>query len=394
MTLRLYLEDPYLRSFKAKVVRTDGEKVVLDRTAFYPGGGGQQADRGTIDGLNVEGMMEDGDIYHLVPGHDLRPGDEVEGTIDWESRHDLMRGHTAEHLIFSRLQRRIAEVELVKISITTEKKSLVVRGALTLKDLGTVQSEVNDLIQKDINVHHTWLSKEKAEREGIRARMDRISGERVRVVRIGDIDAAACAGIHVASTGEIGSVLITALRSARPEGDYEVVFEVGGKATRTALSLAHHCLTACEAIGSHPEDLRRAVKNLRADASMTRAALRECGRRLLRNLTPEEYHGREIYSAVLPMMDRKELIAAANDLAQRGSACVLITTDNNLMMVVACHPEIKVDCRKILNRSLQEIGGRGGGKPHFATGGAPTADGADRVLGRALDILKRELMSE
>ena len=131
MTVFLYQSDPYCREFEARVAEVRGEWVVLDRTAFYPGGGGQDPDRGTLAGTAVvEVKRDNGSVLHKAPGHRFSVGDEVHGEIDWSRRFDLMRGHTGEHLLFSCLQTVSPELQLVKIAITPEKKSVIVSGDL------------------------------------------------------------------------------------------------------------------------------------------------------------------------------------------------------------------------------------------------------------------------
>ena len=112
MTVCLYQSDPSCREFESRVSEIRGEWVVLDRTAFYPGGGGQEPDRGTLSGAAVTEVKKDnGNVLHRVPGHSFSVGDTVKGEIDWARRYDLMRGHTAEHLLFSCLSRVSPELE-------------------------------------------------------------------------------------------------------------------------------------------------------------------------------------------------------------------------------------------------------------------------------------------
>ena len=122
MTICLYQSDPYCREFDARVAEVRGDWIVLDRTAFYPGGGGQEPDRGTLsDMVVVEVKRDNGNVLHKAPGHHFSAGDAVHGKIDWSRRFDLMRGHTGEHLLFSCLQNVSPELKLIKIAITPEK---------------------------------------------------------------------------------------------------------------------------------------------------------------------------------------------------------------------------------------------------------------------------------
>src|SRR4051812_8323232 len=100
MTELLYLRDAYLREFTATVTEVDGQRVALDRTAFYPTGGGQPHDTGTLAGVIVSEVRKDGDdVWHTLDGTVPTVGDEVIGNVDWERRHQLMRTHAAMHVL-------------------------------------------------------------------------------------------------------------------------------------------------------------------------------------------------------------------------------------------------------------------------------------------------------
>src|SRR3954468_7432726 len=102
MTALLYLRDAYLQEFDATVTAVDGQRVALDQTAFYPTGGGQPHDTGTLAGAPVVDVRKEGDeVWHTLADGSVAPavGDEVEGEIDWDRRHQLMRTHTALHVL-------------------------------------------------------------------------------------------------------------------------------------------------------------------------------------------------------------------------------------------------------------------------------------------------------
>jgi alanyl-tRNA synthetase len=204
MTGRLYQADPYCREFDAVVTEVRGDQVALDQTAFYPGGGGQDPDVGTISGITVVEVKQDkGVILHKAPGHGLKVGDCVHGAVDWGRRSDLMRGHTGEHLLYSCLSKLNPQLELVKIAITPDKKSVVVKGELSWDMVGRAEEMAMDAIAADLPVRERTVKKDDPSLADTRIKMERIHGDTVRVVEIGDIDQAACAGVHVRSIGEL-----------------------------------------------------------------------------------------------------------------------------------------------------------------------------------------------
>jgi alanyl-tRNA synthetase len=389
MTELLYLKDPCLHSFKATVTSINGEWVVLDRTAFFPGGGGQEADTGTIDGRKVTETRKEGDVIHRVPDNSIREGQEVGCEVDWARRLDLMRGHTAEHMLFSAISSRLEEAELVKISITPGKKSFIISEHLGWGLVSEVQREVNEVISKDLEVRANWIDRNDLALEGIRAKLDRISGNRVRVISIGNYDIAACAGVHVPSTGKIESILITKMTSAKPPGSMEIEFEVGARAIEEAQELSTIALHASDTMGSHPRDLVKAMENLRRELDRKGEALKRYTHQALESITPEMISGMNVYSGIYPGMDKKTILDAANGLVGgERTVCVLLGVNDSAMMVVARSRDLELDCRKVLEEALTPIGGKGGGKPEFAVGGSTCTEGLESALSRAIDALR------
>jgi alanyl-tRNA synthetase len=392
MTRLLYLEDPYLKEFRAKIVSLDGEWIGLDQTAFYPGGGGQENDLGWIGGKEVKGIRKGERILHRVPNHSFTLGESVDCLLDWERRLEMMKGHTAEHMIFAALSKSVGDMELVKISITPDKKSVMINGKVDWDIVLQAQERVNQLIEIGVPVECFWVKRDDPLLNGVRAKMDRIVGEEIRIVKIDDFDIAACAGVHVRNTGEIGNVIITKFTSARPEGDFEVEFEVGAKALKEALMLAGITLRASILMGAQPQDLLSAVGNLRKQAEVCEESLRDHIREKLDSIEPEKVGGTLIYSGVFPGARKKDLLSAANQMVRgEGKACVILSYDGGIMMVVARSPDLEFDCRQVLESALRAIGGRGGGKPDFAFGGAPSCEEHGEVLRSAMEFLKRSL---
>ena len=369
-----------------------GEWIELDETAFYPGGGGQEADAGTIGGLPVAEVKSKGAVLHRVPDHRFEVDQTVECEVDWNRRYDLMKGHSGEHLLFSALSKRVPGLELVKIAVTPTKKSVVVKGAVTWSTIAEVQGEVNDLISSGLEISERWVSRDDPGIEAVRAKLDRIHGERVRIVSIGEIDRAACAGIHVRSTREIGALLITRLTSARPSGDWEIEFEVDERAIRSALEIASAGLRASDVLGSNPQDLISSLVNLKRESESLRDSVKWLGRKMLRELVPQSEDGIDIYSGTFVGIGKKELIDAANSMIERGrSCCILMAKDDKLLLLVACSPGLRIDCSDIVSKAMRRAGGKGGGQRHFAMGGAGATDMADEIFEEALELVRAEI---
>jgi alanyl-tRNA synthetase len=369
MTVKLYEADPYLNEFTATVTKVEGDWVVLDRTAFYPGGGGQERDRGTLDGREVTGIKGKEEISHRVPGHDLTVGSQVKGLLDWANRYGLMKAHTGEHLLFSSLSRR-TEMELVKISLAKEKKVLIVKGHLDWEMVRDAVNEVNDIIAAGAEVTCQHVDRENMVEGGPRVKLNRISDRMVRVVSIGHHDSAACAGVHLKNASEVGMLLVSKFTSAKPAGDWEIEFQVGPEAVRTAVDHSVRSLMLAERMGALPQDSLTAFDNRDRELTRAREALRIYGKLALSSLQPEKLGEWKFYAGSFTGLDRKLVMEKANEMVAAGSSvAALVCQDDKTFLVLACSADVKLDCVSLLNSVLSQHGGRGGGKSNFASGG-------------------------
>ena len=388
MTVKLYETDPYLREFTATVTKAEGDWVVLDRTAFYPGGGGQERDRGTLNGREVTAVKGKDEMSHQVPGHGLTVGSQVKGVLDWENRYGLMKAHTGEHLLFSSLSRR-TDMELVKISLSKEKKVLIVKGHLDWDMVRDAVHEVNDIIAAGAEVTCQHVDRENMVEGGPRVKLDRIADRMVRVVSIGDHDSAACAGVHLRDAKEIGMLLVSKFTSAKPAGDWEIEFLVGPEAVSAAVDHSVRSLMLAERLGSLPQDSLTAFDNRDRELVRAREALKAYGRLALSSLRPEQLNDKKFFSGSFAGLDRKMVMEKANELvAGGGSVAALVCQDDKTFLVLACSTDVKLDCVSLLNSVLSQHGGRGGGKPNFASGGATGLLDPSVLLDEIIRLLK------
>jgi alanyl-tRNA synthetase len=390
MSDRLFEKDPYCSIFDAKVVNISGDWITLDGTCFYPGGGGQEPDIGTIDGMLVVEVKTDKEIVmHRVPSHSLIAGQTVHCLIDWERRYDLMKGHSGEHLLFGSIQKRLDELELVKISITPDKKMVMVRGQIDWNLILECQRSVNEVIAQGIQSDDSWVGRDSPLLEKARVKLDRIHGERIRLVSFGDYDIAACSGIHVKNTSEIGMLLVTKFTSAKPAGDYEIEFEVGQKAIRKALELSGLALQASASMGATTETLLGAISNQRDELAISKNSLRKFAKDSLARMVPVTVEGMKIYSAAFEGIDKKVLMDAANSITREsGSLCAFASEGEKLTLVVAASADLGIDCSAILNDVLKGVSGKGGGNRTFATGGAQICGQGERLVGDVVEKVR------
>ncbi|MPZ68720.1 MAG: alanyl-tRNA editing protein [Actinobacteria bacterium] len=221
-TEMIFQKDAYVRDFDASVVASEGDGVALDRTAFFPGGGGQPADEGTImfgdSSRAVLKSRRDGDlIWHELDGPAPEVGAEVEGTLDWDRRHRLMRTHTALHILCGVVWRdysaKVTGGNMQPLSGRMDFEFENMSGEL----VGEIEDKINLEVGADRPISVRFLPRDAADRDPdlIRTKINLLPAgiTEVRVVDIEGLDLQADGGTHVASTAEVGRINVTGYKS-------------------------------------------------------------------------------------------------------------------------------------------------------------------------------------
>jgi misacylated tRNA(Ala) deacylase len=222
MTTHLYHEDSYLKRFEAQITAASELGVALDQTAFYPGGGGQPYDQGVLqsgaDTYRVERMKRaDGEIWHVVEEHALEVGFQVTGEIDWKRRYQLMRVHTAMHILCGVIWRDYSvsvtggNMEPLRGRMDFEFESLT-------KDLvAEIEEKINVEVEAGRPINTKILPRDEAFEipDLIRTKINLLPPaiQEVRVVEIEGLDLQADGGTHVANTQEVGGLHIVDYKS-------------------------------------------------------------------------------------------------------------------------------------------------------------------------------------
>ena len=216
MTGKLYYEDCHLASFESRVtdcVATEkGWEVTLEATAFYPEGGGQACDLGTLGGAAVLDVRERGeDVIHLCD-QPLEVGAVVTGNIDYRRRFHLMQQHTGEHIVSGIIHRRYG-YHNVGFHMGATFIEIDFDGVIPPEDLGKIEREANEALWKNLPVK-CWYPGEE-ELPGIFYRTKKVLPWPVRIVQVPGYDSCACCGVHVAHTGEVGLVKLFTVTGLR-----------------------------------------------------------------------------------------------------------------------------------------------------------------------------------
>jgi misacylated tRNA(Ala) deacylase len=223
MTEELFLDDSYLREFDARVVKLAGREVILDRTVFYPGGGGQPPDRGTL-GVGpiradvVDARREGGDVVHVLDNPIPENVQVLRGELDWERRFAHMRHHTALHVLSGVIWESFgAKVTGGQMRADRARMDFSFPGEWTVEVVGEIERLTNEALAEERPVKIYELPREEALKTSdlIRTQVNLVP-ERVRTIRIVEIeglDTQADGGTHVANTREVGRMEITGHKS-------------------------------------------------------------------------------------------------------------------------------------------------------------------------------------
>ena len=206
-TRRLYYEDVYKKEFTATVVECREQKkgyaVILDESAFYPEGGGQPSDVGTLGDVKVTEVHEkDGELLHYTDKA-LEVGAKVEGKIDWVRRFDLMQQHSGEHMVSGIIHEKYG-YDNVGFHMGSDVITVDLNGMLDDAQLAEIEREVNERVWEDKEVKITYPDAEELKTIDYRSKKE-LTGQ-VRIVTFPGVDVCACCGTHVTHTGEIGMV--------------------------------------------------------------------------------------------------------------------------------------------------------------------------------------------
>jgi misacylated tRNA(Ala) deacylase len=223
VTEELFLQDSYTKGFEARVVKLEGREAVLDRTAFYPGGGGQPADKGSlgvgpVQANVVDARREGGSIVHVLDRAIPGTVRDLKGALDWERRFAHMRHHTALHVLSGVIWRNFeAKVTGGQMRADRARMDFSFPGEWTVEVVGEIEHLANEALAEERPVRVYELSREEAlaNPDLIRTQVNLVP-ERVKIVRIVEIeglDTQADGGTHVANTREVGEMEITGHKS-------------------------------------------------------------------------------------------------------------------------------------------------------------------------------------
>jgi alanyl-tRNA synthetase len=418
-TEQLYYTDQYMKEFKAKVLKVvDNEYVVLDRTCFYPEGGGQPADNGHLrirgKKIAVVDVQKVGKvIVHKIKGAVVpKESSTVKGVIDWDKRYSLMKNHTATHLINGAARRVLGQhvwqfgtqkgIESSRLDISHYRR-------LTSEEIHKIETLANQAILQNMQVETTWMPRSEAEsRYGFRLYQGgAVPGKEIRVVKTGDWDVEACAGTHLKSTGEIGFIKI--IHSERVQDGVErLVYSIGIPALKAVQENERLLWKLSEILNAPLEKLDKTAEKITKELKEANVERRK----LIKELAERESTGlgakateeiKEIGGLKLVFRDFKEsidvdrMVQTANEIIKRDDRTITVfygsDGKNARIMVMTGNMALGrgVNANEIVREASMIMGGGGGGKPNFAQGGGTQVDRLLDAIKKAEETLRKQL---
>ncbi|MDY3917815.1 MAG: alanyl-tRNA editing protein [Candidatus Limivivens sp.] len=271
-TVRLFETDVYIGEFQAVVeacMEENGQiKATLNQTAFFPEGGGQPADVGTLgDALVLDVQEKDGVIWHTV-SRALEPGSTVTGTLDWNWRFQNMQNHTGEHIV-SGIVHRVFGYDNVGFHMGKDAVTVDFNGVISEEELAEIEEAANEVVERNVPVEICCPSREELAELDYRSKKE-IQGQ-VRIVTIPGADVCACCGTHTGTTGEVRLIKLLSLQNYK--GGVRISM-LSGRAAMADYQRKHQYIQeAMHLLSARPEEIGGRIQKLKEETEKLRGAL-------------------------------------------------------------------------------------------------------------------------
>lgn len=389
MTDRLYERDAYCSKFNAVVCECtalDGRYgVVLDRTAFFPEGGGQAADAGTINGIPVTDVQRKDSVVIHVLETELKVGEEVSCEIDWELRYSRMQGHTGEHIL-SGVVNSLYGYDNVGFHMGDSIMVVDFNGRLSAEDIKKIELAANKAVYSNADITVSYPSAEELETMRFRSKIELTDD--LRIVSIGeDIDCCACCAPHVAKTGEVGIIKVLDFYSYKQGTRIEMV--AGINALTDYMSLNARSKELMKMLSVPRDGIAEAVR----EKNTLYQNLYNDYQKNAKKLALYELDLVEIGGSVCSFgkgLSFDELRYCANQLTEKDyGVCMLFSENNTDEYAYVVSSKCK-DIRGLAGQLNEAFAGKGGGQPGYVQGKI-NVSGEERLKAFVEELLKSEI---
>lgn len=365
-TEKLYYQDPYQTTFSARVLTCKPSKggclVTLDRTAFYPEGGGQPADHGVLGGVTVTDVHEkDGVIFHTCDKV-VEPGSTVEGSIDWTRRFDHMQQHSGEHIL-SGLLCSLYDCSNVGFHLGADTVTIDYDRELTWEQVLEAERQANEAIWRDTPAEITFPAPDALAQLDYRSKKE-LTGQ-VRIVSFPDADCCACCGTHVRRAGEVGLIKVLSCQKFREGVRLEIL--CGQRAYRYLSRIYEQDHAVARLLSVKPQDAFAAVERQNAELTAAKLRMTELEDRLFA-LRAQSLAGRGDVLLLEPPMRPDGARKLADTAARAAGGLAAVFAGERDSYVYALVHAGGADISPLVKRLNSALSGRGGGRNGFAQG--------------------------
>ena len=377
MTEKLFYADPFLAEFTATVLSCEevkgGFAVTLDRTAFYPEGGGQSADHGTLGEANVLDTRDKSGVITHTCDRPLPVGETVTGKLDWERRFDFMQQHSGEHIVSGLICGRFG-CDNVGFHVGHDLVTIDFNADITMDDLRSIEAAANAYIWADVPISITYPSPDELKELPYRSKKE-LTGE-VRIVAWPGADCCACCGTHVLRSGQVGLVKLLSCTKFREGVRIEMVS--GGRAVKWFTTVLEQNTRVSQLLSAKPTETAAAVERLQKQVYTLQGRVMALEEDDFRRKA-EQYAGAGNVLLVEGDMSAESVRKLCDMVmtACGGRCAVFAGAEGNYKYAIG---HAGGDLRAMTKEMNAALSGRGGGKPNFVQGSAACTEADIRAF--------------
>ena len=395
---KLYYEDQYLKEFTAEIIgvieKNNLYYVSLDKTAFFPGGGGQHCDLGYIDNHKVIDIVEEnGEIYHVTQTKPIKIH-RVSCKIDWDRRLDGMQQHLGQHVL-SGCFFKLFNANTVSIHLGNEISTVDIQGYLDEESIRKAERMANEIIYQNISVNFLTPSKKELKKLNLRRDLPN-TNEQIRVVQIGDLDINACCGVHPSRTLDLQAIKIK--RWEKHKGATRIEYLAGKRAIEDYFKKDDFRNQICKFLNCGEQDAINSVNKLSSELKACKDENRQI------KIEISDYQIKDMIMSAEKLGDISVItkIYESGDLKHISKIAEKIVLNDNMIVLLAVKNEEKanlifaaskninsISMNDLLKDAITLIDGRGGGSKFLAQGGGKNSSNLQGVIDYALRKVSR-----
>ena len=386
---KLFYIDSYIKNFTAEIEEIkevdDKFHVLLNKTAFFSGGGGQYCDLGTIDNINVLDVYEENDkIYHVLEKKPNRIH-KVKCEIDWDRREYGMQHHFGQHIISACFNNEY-KAKTVGFHLGKDFSTVDIEGFFKEEDILKIEKMCNEIIRENITVEFLNITKKEAKKLKIKEDLSKL-GDNIRVVKIDDIDMNLCCGVHMKNTLDLRVIKIKKFEKYKKATRIE--FLCGTKAIEEMLKRENYLNKICKLLSSNEEDAYKSIERLNNKLNEVNKENRRL-EEIISNYevkemieSAEKINNMNVIVKVYENKTMNYMNKIANKIIEKENNIGLfaLKNDDKLNLLFACSKNLeKMDMNILLKDSIKLIDGKGGGSKVLAQGGGKNNSNLDSLF--------------